>query len=368
MRRFVAFLALLSFFGERIMQIRRAVPWMVLFSLGCTLHWEPNFWREPAPVPENLQKHVTIDGEEHRYLETMVEDHGDYRVYEVSVVVDGEVCTRVVWYRCAAGGPRPVDFIWPILVGGKMPVAKLLAANVFVPLGIDAVIIRQEQKLFSGDSPRPPGEFQNFHEEMLRDLLRAVRWARTRSELDPGRFGMTGTSYGGIMTAGSIPFTPDFVSYKIIMGGGDLAEILEQTAEHKVVKWREALLRQMQAELVRDMERRAGKDYYARQEIYQSRIEAEARNMFRRQVSFSWDPLYLAKYGDPRRIAMVITLFDRCVPTANQMKLWHSLGRPEALFVTTGHYTLILAYLQVRSFIGEVARKHYKIARGHNRR
>ncbi|BBM83609.1 alpha/beta hydrolase family protein [Candidatus Uabimicrobium amorphum] len=337
---------------------------------GCTTtryNYDPTNTIRTQSVPRELLQSITIEKETLRFEEKKIASECDYDLYDVSIFKDNTVITSLRWYRSkrAKKNPRPVDFIWPILAGKKMIVANLYAANIFAPIGVDSIIIRQNGKLFKTNPPRMPKDFIDFNQETVRSLLRARRWAEQKSFFDKKRFGITGTSYGGILATVCIPFTRDFASHKIIMAGGGIPEILNSSVEVRVVRWRKALLQQIAQKIRDERTPQLQADYYNNLDAYEKKITEDAfvEMQERFQKIEKWDPFHFAQYAEPETTAMIVTLCDNHVPSANQKRLWKKLGRPETLFVNSGHFTLALAYFQVKSFLKEMATKHYGLDR-----
>lgn len=337
---------------------------------GCTTtryNYDPTDTIHTQPVPDELLQSITIEKETLRFEEKKIASECDYDLYDVFISKNDAVITSLRWYRSkrAKKNPRPVDFIWPILAGRRMIVANLYAANIFAPIGVDSIIIRQNGKLFKTNPPRKPKDFIDFNQETVRSLLRARYWAEQKSFFDKKRFGITGTSYGGILTTVCIPFTRDFVSHKIVMGGGGIPDILNNSVEVRVVRWKKAFLQQIEQKIREERTPKLQADYYNNIDFHEKKIAEDAFNEMQTQFKQieNWDPFYLAQYAVPETTAMIVTLYDYHVPTANQKELWNKLGRPETLFVNTGHFTLALAYFQVKSFLKEMAIKHYGLDR-----
>ncbi|WP_372366785.1 prolyl oligopeptidase family serine peptidase [Candidatus Uabimicrobium sp. HlEnr_7] len=334
---------------------------------GCTsrYHFDPENTISVQPVPKELTNSIRIEKQTLTFEEKKIASECDYDLYDVFISKNDEVITNLRWYRSkrAKKNPRPVDFIWPILAGKRMIVANLYAANIFAPIGVDSIIIRQNQKLFKTNPPRPPKDFIDFNQETVRHLLRAKHWAEQKKLFDQNRFGITGTSYGGILTAVCIPFTRGFASYKIVMGAGGIPNILNESVEIRVVRWRKKMLEHIAQQIRSQRTPVLKEDYYNNIDVHEKKILDDANSQLQqglKQIE-KWDPLYLAQYTIPEKTAMIVTLCDYHVPTVNQKQLWKKLGRPETLFVNTGHFTLAFAYFQVKSFLKEMAVRHYEL-------
>ena len=50
------------------------------------------------------------------------------------------------------------------------------------------------------------------------------------------------------------------------------------------------------------------------------------------------DTLRLAPYADARDVLMFIAMFDRVVPRDCCDRLWESCGKPEVVYLPSGHY------------------------------
>jgi hypothetical protein len=61
--------------------------------------------------------------------------------------------------------------------------------------------------------------------------------------------------------------------------------------------------------------------------------------------------LKLAKYIDARNVLMYIASFDRVVPRECGDRLWEAIGKPEVIYLFSGHYSsvLYLPYAETRS-------------------
>ena len=341
------------------------LPFLTLFW-GCTSHYHYDIskTRGVQDFPDHFKQFTKIE-KNLVFTEKLVAKKCDYNLYDISISHNGKELTALRWYHSKKAGNkvRPVDFIWPILAGKKMVVAQLYATDVFVPLGVDAVIIRQKEKLFSREPLRKIEDFSPFHQETVRHMMRTIRWAKRKKVFDQKKFGMTGTSYGGILTSVCMAFTPQFISHKIVMGAGGVSSILTESVERGVRRWRDATLEHFAQQIRDEFKAKLGQVYNKNTQKYEKQIAEAAKKEFieKTKTLETWDPYFFAKYAHSEKIAMIITLCDVDVPTKNQKKLWRKLGKPEALFVKTGHYTLALAYFQVRSFLKKMTKKHYGI-------
>ncbi len=71
----------------------------------------------------------------------------------------------------------------------------------------------------------------------LEDVLRGVDYLKGRSDVDPERIGVTGTSYGGIMTMAAVTFAPGVFQAAISLSGyGDMTEFHTTVQELQHIK------------------------------------------------------------------------------------------------------------------------------------
>ncbi len=250
----------------------------------------------------------------------------------------GTLLGRYMWYQVQKKRKK-IDIIWPILVGSQMYVARMLATQLFVPRGIDAIIIRPEKKPFSKTRPKTPQQLHHFHVRTIQRFLYLRKWLQSKSEYKDAMYGMTGTSYGGIVASMCLPYTQNFVSVKLIMAGGGIDDILMHSKEKKVRQWRDSIL-----------------------QIY--RNQNKTSDILTRELSaMRLEPLNYGFYGrsltKKNRLTMIISKYDEHVPYKNQIQLWQQYNKPKSLIIRTGHYTSLLAFFPMMRFMGQMVDIHY---------
>jgi len=64
------------------------------------------------------------------------------------------------------------------------------------------------------------------------------------------------------------------------------------------------------------------------------------------------EPMAFAPAVDPKRVLMIVGLFDRVLGMGRSMGLWRALGKPKLLLLPTGHYTAAFAtaWLKVTTY------------------
>jgi dienelactone hydrolase len=231
--------------------------------------------------------------------------------------VDGE--PRVAHWQLPAGPePHPTVLVYPIR-GGDHVVSEGLA-KALVNRGYAAVWLERRRTLFGPDDQRAPGDFEAFAAD-LRDFVldgrRLIGWLATRPEVDPARIATAGVSLGGILAATTLATEPRASAGFFVMAGGGLAQILRDSQDGDLVRFRE---RGVEAGAFRD-----GDELLRRARGYTDPV----------------DPLTFADHIDPARVLLVSARYDRVIAPDRTRALWEAMGRPRWLVVPTGHYQLL---------------------------
>jgi len=159
------------------------------------------------------------------------------------------------------------------------------------------------------------------------DVRRTVDWITTRSEFDPKRIGIMGTSLGGIVATLSAAVEPRFSAQAFVLAGADLAHILWHSS--RVVTQRETM-------------RRAG--------YTEDRLRAELQDI---------EPLRFLPSA-PKRPSLVITAkFDTVVPPRASQLLIQALDQPEVATLNTGHFGGVFAGSSIISRVGEFFQRQF---------
>jgi dienelactone hydrolase len=157
---------------------------------------------------------------------------------------------------------------------------------------------------------------------LFRDLLRArvidtrrvLDWALTRSEIDGTRVALVGMSHGALVGSLVTAVDPRIRAATLLLGGGDLAAIIRDSHQHSLERIRDQLMEE---------------DGLTRESFY----EAVAPTLE------DVDPLTYAPLVSPRAVLMINARFDRVIPRRYAEALWRAFGRPELVWLPTGHYT-----------------------------
>ena len=232
--------------------------------------------------------------------------------------VDGDTRTVVFEYWPPPAGPAPAVTVIPILEGGY-DMARLLAAW-FASKGFAVVMVHRPTTWL--DPANPVERLESLLRRGVVDQRLALRWLAARPEVDSSRLYVLGISLGAILGLDLTAVEPAVDGATLVMAGGDLPGIIGSSIERPVARY-------IAARLAKD-----GVDL--------DRWQARARKVL---VS---DPLALAPYVDAGRVLLVLSRFDRHVPTVYQEALRNAMGAPRAVMIPTGHYTAALYWYYIR--------------------
>lgn len=157
---------------------------------------------------------------------------------------------------------------------------------------------------------------------LFRDLLRArvidtrrvLNWALTRSEIDGTRVALVGMSHGALVGSLVTAVEPRIRAATLLLGGGDLAAIIRDSHQHSLERVRDQLM---------------DEEGLTRESFYQA-VAPTLEDV---------DPLTYAPLVSPRAVLMINARFDRVIPRRDAEALWRAFGRPELVWLPTGHYT-----------------------------
>lgn len=286
---------------------RLAAALTVLLA-GCTFVDAPTYPRPPLPMPAWARATFDLPGPvELIRLEPMPGTHG----------LSGDLSCgpETVHFQLhrAARQDAPLVLLVPILAGGQ-ELLRTMAAR-FVTRGYHVVFCDR-----AGPALKPPQRGPDLERLLVRSVIHQramLEWLANCREVSPKATFACGISMGGIVTTLLTAVEPGLAGSAMCLAGADLASIMVDSNEPRILKWREWR---------RDVDGLAGTPLF--QEL---------------RASLHSDPLRYAPYVATDRVFLVATSFDDVVRPAHQDLLWEALGRPERLSIPLGHYTAALA-------------------------
>lgn len=221
------------------------------------------------------------------------------------------------YFQPAGAGPFPASIVLHIL-GGDFLLSETIAQHL-AQRGIAALFVKMPyygERRAKGSparmiSPDPAESVAGMTQGVL-DIRRAAAWLAQRPEVDPARLGITGISLGGIMSALGAAGEPRLRNVAIVLGGGNLGEIIWSLEVRDARDFREKWMAQ-----------------------------GGTRESFREALA----PIDPARHGHllkGRRVLMIEAKNDEVIPPESALALWESIGKePELVWLDAGHYTAI---------------------------
>jgi len=278
-------------------------------------------------LPASVAAYYDYPVHEPRATQQLVKDHPAFREWLVQFPLSAsdfqptEPVVEFEWLESNAPGRRAAILLNPIL-GGDYPLERGIA-RAFAQRGFHVAMLHRKTLKIS-----PEHDIAHLELLLRQGVIRirqVVDWMAAHPRVDPQRLGSFGISMGGIASVMAAAVEPRLRVHVIALAGGGIPEILSTSKDRLLTKPRR---RYLQAN---------GMELAAMQRLLKERIKS--------------DPMLLAPYVESQRLFMFIALSDRTIGRANALRLWRALGRPQAVFMPTGHYTsyLLLPYLKYQS-------------------
>jgi len=217
-------------------------------------------------------------------------------------------------------GKFPTVLILPISGGVDFSVkgfARLFASN-----GFNCAVVHNRK--VDLDDTESAEEVEDYFRQTVLDNRQALDYLVEREEVDENRLGCLGLSLGGIK-ASLISGVDERLKCSVLgLAGGSIADIALLSREKDLKDYIKELIEQG---------------------ILSETIHVELSD------KVTTDPLKLAEYIDARNVLMYIAAFDRVVPRKCGDRLWEAIGKPEVIYLFSGHYSafLYLPYAEARS-------------------
>ena len=303
------------------------LAWLVMataLTAGCATYPPYPSVRPPQPVDAAFAAyyaHTTMALTIHR---EPLSQEASSRWDSQRVTLEGEGMAnpvRLDWYA-----PQPVRgrhaavLIFPIMAGddlGTRDFAQALARQ-----GLHGIIVYRPKEKFSMD--KPLGQIEEHLRTTVQQTRRAIDWIADQPTVDPTRLGSMGVSMGATMNILIASVEPRLSRYVFCLPASHVAHLVMTTKDRSIAKKR--------------------REYLRRYGLTPAGAEATLTELLRSE------PLRVAGAIDPRRSLAVIALWDRVIGWRNSLDIWRALGRPQTIWLPTGHYTSLFAlpYIKLR--------------------
>lgn len=260
-------------------------------------------------------------------IEAKVEQIKENKKYAVKRVefpstinVFGTENIKVDYYVQKKEGKFPTVLVLPIAGGIDFIVESF--ANHFAANGFNCAIVHNRDVNLKNTTSAE--EVENYFRQSVLDNRQVLDYLVQRKEVDENRLGCLGLSLGGIKVSLVSAVDERLKCSVIALAGGSIADIAISSKEKNI------------------------KDYV--RELMEMNISSE---IVHAELS-EWietDPLKLAEYIDARNVLMYIAMFDRIIPRKCGDKLWKAIGKPEVVYLFSGHFSSIiyLPYAEIES-------------------
>jgi hypothetical protein len=223
--------------------------------------------------------------------------------------------SRLELYRArgaSALNPRPLILMTPPT---EAAFAARYLARRFARRGIHAAVIVPEKAFL--ETHLTPAEVEARFRDAVIAARMALRVLREMNEVETGHVHYLGISAGGIFGGVLLAVEPSIRRAVLVLPGGDLPRILNESEESSVVAYRVAW-------------KARGVD----PETLRLQFAKEART----------DPQRLARFVEPDRVLLFVGVSDTVVPVATGLSLRAALGDPETYVLAGNHDTASVCF------------------------
>lgn len=253
---------------------------------------------------QTIEAKVEIIKEKKRYVIKKVEFPSTLNVF-------GTENIKFDYYEQTKEGKFPTVLILPI-AGGVDFCAKSFARH-FASNGFNCAAVHNRQVDLEG--VQSAEEVENFLRQTVLDSRQVLDYLVERDEVDSNKLGCLGLSLGGIK-ASVVSGVDERLKCTVIgLAGGSMADIAVGSKEKGVKDY--------MTELV---------DMGISPEIIYTELSDKVTT----------DPLMLGEYINARDFLMFTAAFDRVIPRECCDRLWKAVGKPEVVYLFSGHFTSVL--------------------------
>ncbi len=263
-------------------------------------------------------------------------DFGRYQVLKLTLPLSWKgglkrEVSELYYYRPNGDGPHPAIVVLPITQGDHY------TEDFAIHLAMEgyAILRYESTKTFLDDPEQTLAGATQIIRHYIIDVRRGVDWLMAREEVDPNRLGILGISLGAITASVVMAADSRIKTGVLILGGGDLAGIIDRSKENSLMKFRQRVI--------------------AREAMDADQFRKAAAEVFR-----PIDPLTYANRLDPTRILMINGYFDRVIQRIFAKTFWEAAGRPKLIFLPTGHYSAAFLHTYLRSRTSLHFQKHLR--------
>lgn len=285
---------------------------------GCAVTHVPLSDRYPGPreLPPDLAERFHYTAATPSGAEEALRRRANFTVRQVLLESStGSEPIELEYYDTEGDARTPVVVLLPIF-NGHLVVTRYFA-KYFAQRGWAAVVVGVNRERM-----QTIDELGEALHATLADYRRALDWIEQQPELDSERIGLFGISFGGSDAVMLAALDPRVDALVAAMAGGDFPYMAMNTRYRPVARVIDEVVEE------------------------NGLTESALERLLKEEIPF--DPLTLAPYVDAQRALLVLARSDVIVPFEAQQRLWLTMGRPEALYLPTGHRTSVVYFPKLR--------------------
>lgn len=260
--------------------------------------------------------------------ETICDTNKGYRLITTTILSEDEYLKKdkrliLDSYIPYPGSNMPVIMVLPVS-GGDYTIEKKFIIKYFASKGYACVLVRRDKK----SDPNSGKEINAMIKQSILDNKRVLDWMESRSEFDHTRIVAFGTSLGAIKLSLLIGTDERIKASVLLLVTGDFPYLASHSKEGS---WRTGGATK---------KRNA---YLTEHKMTISEMEKDLRN------KIYWDPNLVAPYVDPEKVLIFLGMLDTVTPFSTGKELRQKMGKPDTVFLLSGHYTALLYLTSIRS-------------------
>lgn len=271
----------------------------------------PRDFHQPPPVerPQPVLNYYRYDASRsfRSITEQVVEDTGDY-VHKRILIDTPQGQTTIEYYQRPEHDENLI-FVFPVL-GGQLSIESYFAGY-FAKHGFDTAIVHRDQ-----DFKRPElfvDLEEIFRKSVVRDRIAIDFFEQNYGKHKFGSFGISRGAMNAAITAG----VDSRLQFNVLaLGGSHLVEVFKKSDVGGIKRYRDQVIE---------------KTGITEEQFYQSLED-----------SIITEPKNYARFLDPKKTLMFLSIFDKAVPFKYGLKLREEAGTPRTIFLFSGHYTALL--------------------------
>ncbi len=251
-----------------------------------------------------VEARVETIGEKRRYVIKRVEFPSAINVFSTETI-------KVDYYVQKKSGKFPTVLALPI--AGGVDFCTESFARHFASHGFNCAIVHNREVDLEDINSAEQAE--DYLRQVVLDSRQVLDYLVEQEQVDSDKLGCLGLSLGGIKATVLSAADERIKCTVIALAGGSMADIALESKEKAV------------------------REYMGRW------VEMGVSPEFlRTEMSYKLvtDPLALAEYVDARNVLMYIAAFDRVIPRKCGDNLRQAMGKPEAVYLCSGHFTSLL--------------------------